>query len=769
MLLKRCYISNFGKLQDFSYDFAEGLNIICEENGWGKSTFAAFLRAMLYGMPQAGSRTKLAEAERRRFKPWQGGEIGGYLVFEVNGKTYKAERTFGTKEAEDTFRLIDLSTNLVSSDFSSELGKELFGLDKEAYSRTTYLPQNRIFDGGMNDSIGRKLGRMAEGDEESGNFEKAYGALDELRKKYIPDRQRDEKGYVAELTRRISETETLLESCHRKEENAKPWREKERAAAEKKKKCSEELQRCREEMEAAAGYEAAAAKKKHYGELCKQEERLKQKKEEMERLLYGGVPEDEELRMRREEAEEAAALSGELRSYRLSEEEGRILLELQQSFPKGAPDTQKLQESICRERELEEKAAEAERFYKQTEAFEVAEEKNAKRLIPSGVLLILLAVVLLAGANAGLKMLLWFCAGFAAAGVSLIAAGVYKHRRAGREAAKKDQYLSALSSYKKQERELFGQYGMAETSGGTEALYQLAERAGEYTGLLEKKEHYERLTEQRRLLLSKGRELLLRYRLEAEDISGGLYLLEQRRRDFLRFSEEFAEAVKKREQFEGDNPPETFLGLIQPEESYGVLQQRERELMARMARFEEEVKDCRDRAEVFEEGAEACSELSERLVLLREELAGKKKEHFLVTETMKCLKNAKEQFSSRYMRNLQKSFREYVLLLGEEGLRKTTGGRFEGVETDINLQVQVSAYGKGKELGYFSTGMQDLIGLCMRFSLVDTLFENEEPFLILDDPFVNLDEEKLKNALAFLRKAGEKYQILYFVCHGSRV
>ncbi|MBQ3516575.1 MAG: AAA family ATPase, partial [Lachnospiraceae bacterium] len=50
MRLVSCYIENFGKLHRFSYDFQEGLNVICEENGWGKTTLAAFLKAMFYGM-----------------------------------------------------------------------------------------------------------------------------------------------------------------------------------------------------------------------------------------------------------------------------------------------------------------------------------------------------------------------------------------------------------------------------------------------------------------------------------------------------------------------------------------------------------------------------------------------------------------------------------------------------------------------------------------------------------------------------------------------
>ncbi|MBQ9767685.1 MAG: AAA family ATPase [Lachnospiraceae bacterium] len=747
MLLKKCYISNFGKLQDFTYEFKGGLNVICEENGWGKSTFAAFIRAMLYGMPQAGSRTKLEDAERRKYKPWQGGELGGYLVFEANGKEYKAERTFGAKEAEDTFRLIDLSTNLESMDFSAELGKELFGLDKEAYSRSTYLPQNKISDGGMNDSIGKKLGRMAEGDEESGNFDKAYGKLDELRKKYIPDRQKDEKGYVAELNRRISDTERRLENCSRKEENAKPWREKERTAAEQKKACHEALQECRVKLEAAAGYEASVAKKKHYGELCLREERLKQQKEGMESLFRAGVPEGDEIRQCLREAEEAAALSGELRSYRLSEAEQKALDGLQSEFSAEAPEG----------------------LYRQATEREEKERKNGKRFVRYGILFVLLAVILVIGAALSKKrpttaateqtvqneaevgstttgeaeaapsyatLLFGIFAGIAAAGgICLVVAGLGK---------------------KKKEEQV------------REELYRLTERIREYERLSEQNERYCRCLERKNALLGTSEALLHRYHMETEDMTGALYVLENRRRDFLRFSEELAEAVKKREQFERENSPEAFLAPVQPAESYAELQQTERDIVRRIALLEEEEKDCRDRAAAFEEEAEDYGELAEALEELKEKLAAKKREHTFITETMKCLQTAKEQFSSRYMRELQKSFGEYVSMLGGDGLEKSTGGRFGGVETDINLQVQVSAYGKGKELGYFSTGMRDLIGLCMRFALVDALFEEEEPFLVLDDPFVNFDEDKLERALEFLRKTGEKYQILYLVCHSSR-
>ena len=76
--------------------------------------------------------------------------------------------------------------------------------------------------------------------------------------------------------------------------------------------------------------------------------------------------------------------------------------------------------------------------------------------------------------------------------------------------------------------------------------------------------------------------------------------------------------------------------------------------------------------------------------------------------------------------------------------------------------------GSKKDVKYFSTGYKDLIYICMRLSLINALFKEEKPFIILDDPFVNLDEEKTAKALNLLKKLSDKYQIIYFICNSSR-
>ena len=53
-------------------------------------------------------------------------------------------------------------------------------------------------------------------------------------------------------------------------------------------------------------------------------------------------------------------------------------------------------------------------------------------------------------------------------------------------------------------------------------------------------------------------------------------------------------------------------------------------------------------------------------------------------------------------------------------------------------------------------------------AMIDAMYPEEKPFLVLDDPFSNLDDERLKGGLRFLHSASLEYQIIYLTCHKSR-
>jgi uncharacterized protein YhaN len=126
------------------------------------------------------------------------------------------------------------------------------------------------------------------------------------------------------------------------------------------------------------------------------------------------------------------------------------------------------------------------------------------------------------------------------------------------------------------------------------------------------------------------------------------------------------------------------------------------------------------------------------------------------------LAEAKEALSTRYLGGMQESFLHY---LGE-----LTEGEIPEAVIDSSFGVRARTLGESRELESFSRGNQDAVRFCVRLSLTDELHrDSERPFLLLDDPFVNLDEAHLQAARKLLEKLSARYQIIHMVCHEGRL
>ena len=156
MKIKQCYIESFGKLSEYKVSFNDGLNSILAENGWGKSTLCAFIKAMFYGLGTE-RRQSLDENDRKKYYPWQGGRFGGSLTFTVNDIEYRIERSFGKKSSDDTFALIDTRSGSPSDAYSENIGFELFGIDAAGFERTIFISEKSIKGAINNDTIAAKL------------------------------------------------------------------------------------------------------------------------------------------------------------------------------------------------------------------------------------------------------------------------------------------------------------------------------------------------------------------------------------------------------------------------------------------------------------------------------------------------------------------------------------------------------------------------------------------------------------------------------------
>lgn len=207
MKLIRCYIENFGGLSHYRLDFQQGITVVQEENGFGKTTLAEFIRAMFYGFPRSGK--TMDKNPRKKYLPWNGGSYGGYLIFEHKGKQYRIDRKFGATPKGDTFTLTDAVTHQKSPDFTEDIGIELFGLDEESFERSTYMPQNHDHVTTATTGIQSKLGDLVHDTNDINNYDKAIKALKEKRSGYIP--YRGKGGSVAEAVGKITELHSQLD------------------------------------------------------------------------------------------------------------------------------------------------------------------------------------------------------------------------------------------------------------------------------------------------------------------------------------------------------------------------------------------------------------------------------------------------------------------------------------------------------------------------------------------------------------------------------
>ncbi len=137
MKINSIYISAFGKLKDYTLDLSDGFNVIYGENENGKSTVMAFIKMMFYG--NGGRKAQQISANPRlKYLPWDGGVMGGRIVFEHSGHRYRLEREFKKSDSTDRVALYDIDSGCeVSTD--GNVGLQFFGLGADAFERSMFV------------------------------------------------------------------------------------------------------------------------------------------------------------------------------------------------------------------------------------------------------------------------------------------------------------------------------------------------------------------------------------------------------------------------------------------------------------------------------------------------------------------------------------------------------------------------------------------------------------------------------------------------------
>lgn len=219
------YIEGFGCLCGKAIEFDGGLNALSSENGTGKSTLIAFIKAMLFGIGDT-RRTGLLENDRRRYAPWSGAKFGGSLTVMTDGRVFRIERSFGRRPSEDSFRLFDATTGRESKEYGDNVGEMLLRIDADGAERTLFLTEKNLLPSTesptLSAAISGAVGRATEGDR----LDEALLLLDKQRRKY---QKRGGGGEIDECREKITDAKRLLSSLEATLESER--REKEEIAA----------------------------------------------------------------------------------------------------------------------------------------------------------------------------------------------------------------------------------------------------------------------------------------------------------------------------------------------------------------------------------------------------------------------------------------------------------------------------------------------------------------------------------------------------------
>ena len=871
MQILRCHIENFGKLSDFSMDFKDGCNVICSNNGTGKSTLAAFIRVMFYGFE--GERKRKGLNERTFYNPWQGGVYGGELTFQAKGKTYTVSRVFGSKESEDRFELRNAETNSLCLDFSQNIGRELFEIDSESFMRTVFISGSDI-DTETTGDINAKMGNLTDNTEDLTDYDGAASTIKDLLNRMDPNKKR---GSIKQMKDRI----TQLEGETRKEGELLQSMEKIRKKIRLEKSELAHLASMKSEIEKTRKmtekFRDVSVLIDQYKAMEERYHEAKVQADNAKSLMNGFVPNREELDEMQNKCNEMAEAKSAAVTAKLNDREIERFLILQQKF--NGKRGELVQEHFDKVRarinvlanlrakqrvvelslEDEELLGKFQRIYgnsgnlgKETDRMENLYENytesqrkteeierqlaNKKARVKKesgkgGIINLLIAM--------GIILILTGCFVFQSnqtnglwealiGSIVEIFAWVQKskYNKEYKRALEKFELIEeSLSNDKihlaKMEEQLltYAKIPAMDQKALRDAFHEMRIAEDRFKVLEGKKAKADRAVSDAECMMmaTEIAQFLNRWGVLEDEKSFGksLDILEKLWKEYNSLRDAVGEFEYRKERYfekkknvemdlikMGIRPANDMQEQINDirELSYGYLHKQENveKEAARLRAFDAEYNinslknllnvnwksdleeiDCKyeenrqstilvekhieeleRNLELLGDQKEMVKSAGDELLLLYRKKDDETKKFNLLKITGDVLANAKETLTSRYSKPLKARYDRYFKLLSSlDG---------EDYHIDSNGVLTVKEQGLQRQISSFSSGYKDMMGLCLRLAFIDVMYPDEKPPIILDDPFINLDKEKVFKGKDLLEKISEEYQVIYLTCNEDR-
>ena len=175
--------ATFGKLQHDTLTLQPGLNVLEAPNEWGKSTWCAFILAMLYGLDTRERTTKNALADKERYAPWSGAPMSGSMEIIWQGRNITIERQTKGRIPMGAFRAYETKSGLPVPELTAaNCGQVLLGVEQSVFRRAGFV-RFQDLPVTADEALRRRLNDLVTTGDETGEGDRLEKQLKELRNK----------------------------------------------------------------------------------------------------------------------------------------------------------------------------------------------------------------------------------------------------------------------------------------------------------------------------------------------------------------------------------------------------------------------------------------------------------------------------------------------------------------------------------------------------------------------------------------------------------
>ncbi len=200
--------ATFGKLNHEALSLQPGLNILEAPNEWGKSTWCAFLVAMLYGVDTKERTKQDSLAVKEHYAPWSGQPMSGSMDICWNGRDITIQRRSKGRIPMGEFSAFETATGLPVAELTADnCGKMLLGVEKEVFVRAGFIRLSEM-PVTNDDALRARLNALVTTGDESDTGEKLAQKLKDLKNSC----RHNKTGLLPKLETRRQELQDTLDS-----------------------------------------------------------------------------------------------------------------------------------------------------------------------------------------------------------------------------------------------------------------------------------------------------------------------------------------------------------------------------------------------------------------------------------------------------------------------------------------------------------------------------------------------------------------------------